>query len=264
VPTIASELHSSSGYIWIGGAYLLANAAAGPIWAKLSDIWGRKPILLSAVALFFASSIVCAQASSMKMLIIGRAFQGTAAGGLIQMVMITIYDLFSMRERSLYIGLTECMWAIAGGTGPILGGALTEKASWRWCWYINLPITGLTFILLFLFLDVHNPKTDMAAGFKAIDWAGSASILGLTLMLLLGLEFGGATFPWKSPQVICLIVFGTLMTGVFIFSEKKLAKYPLMPLTIFESWSNVACMGLCFFHGIVRTSPQNTSCLVIH
>jgi len=97
VPTIASDLHSSSGYVWIGGAYLLANAAAGPIWAKLSDIWGRKPVLLSAVALFFVSSIVCAQAVSMRMLIIGRAFQGAAGGGLIQLVVITISDLFSMR-----------------------------------------------------------------------------------------------------------------------------------------------------------------------
>jgi MFS family permease len=97
VPTIAAELNSSSGYVWIGGAYLLANAAAGPIWAKLSDIWGRKPILLAAVALFFGSSTLCAQAKDMKMLIIGRAFQGTAGGGLIQLVMITICDLFSMR-----------------------------------------------------------------------------------------------------------------------------------------------------------------------
>ena len=97
IPTIASDLHSASGYSWIGGAYLLANAAAAPIWAKLSDIWGRKPILLAAVALFFASSILCALSATMKMLIIGRAFQGTAGGGLIQLVNITISDMFSMR-----------------------------------------------------------------------------------------------------------------------------------------------------------------------
>ena len=97
VPTIAFELHSASGYVWIGGAYLLANAAAGPIWAKLSDIWGRKPILLIAVSGFFFSSMICALAVDMKMLIIGRALQGTAAGGLMQLVIITISDIFSMR-----------------------------------------------------------------------------------------------------------------------------------------------------------------------
>lgn len=97
VPTIASELHSSSGYVWVMTAYLLAAAAGGPVWAKLSDIWGRKVIILLAVAWFFLSSIVCAAAISMDMLIAGRALQGTAAGGLLQLAFITISDLFSVR-----------------------------------------------------------------------------------------------------------------------------------------------------------------------
>lgn len=97
IPTISSELHSGSGYTWIGGAYLLANAASAPIWAKLSDIWGRKPMLLAAVALFFFSSLVCALSISMTMLIIGRSFQGVAGGGIFQLVVIVISDLFSMR-----------------------------------------------------------------------------------------------------------------------------------------------------------------------
>jgi MFS family permease len=97
IPTIASHFHSASGYIWVGSAYLLANAAAAPIWAKLSDIWGRKPILLAAVAVFFLGSILCAAASSMGMLITGRAVQGSAGGGLIILVNICIGDLFSMR-----------------------------------------------------------------------------------------------------------------------------------------------------------------------
>lgn len=97
VPTITSELHSASGYVWIGGAYMLANAAGGPIWAKISDIWGRKPVLLTAVAMFFGSSIICAEARNMKMLIIGRSLQGTAGGGMVQLVMITISDIFSIR-----------------------------------------------------------------------------------------------------------------------------------------------------------------------
>jgi len=98
VPTIASELKSSRGYVWIGSAYLLATAAGGPIWSNLSDIFGRKPILLAAVFMFFASSIICALATSMPMLIVGRGFQGIAGGGLIQLVNITISDLFSLRS----------------------------------------------------------------------------------------------------------------------------------------------------------------------
>ena len=250
VPTITNDLDSPSGYAWIGGAYLIANAAGAPIWAKLSDIWGRKPILLGAVALFIASSIICALAVDMKMLIAGRAVQGVAGGGLIMMVNIVISDIFSMRRRSLFLGLCEAIWAIAGAIGPILGGVLTDLATWRWCWWINLPCCGIAFALLLFFLDVHNPRTPLVAGVKAIDWAGSLSILALTLMLLLGLDFGGDTFPWNSPKVICLIVFGALCSLLFIWAEKRWAKYPLIPMGLFGESSNIASLLVAGFHGI--------------
>ncbi|KAJ6070106.1 hypothetical protein N7499_011993 [Penicillium canescens] len=251
IPTIAAHFHSAAGYTWIGGAYLLANAAGACIWAKLSDIWGRKPILLLAVGWFFISSIICATAVNMEMLIAGRALQGVAGGGLLQLVTIIISDLFSVRHRSLYLGLMEVMWAFAGGIGPILGGAFSQYTGWRWTFWINLPVSGITFVLLFFFLDVHNPKTKIMDGIRAIDWFGSLSVLGLTLMLLLGLDFGGETFAWKSPQVICLIIFGSLCSLLFVYSEKKLAKYPLMPLDIFARLSNVATLAVAFAHGFV-------------
>ncbi|KAL6239341.1 hypothetical protein BDW75DRAFT_198752 [Aspergillus navahoensis] len=248
-PTISADLRSGGGYVWIGGAYLLANAASGNIWANLSDIWGRKPILLSAVALFFVSSIICATAVDMAMLIVGRSLQGVAGGGLIQLILITISDLFSVRLRSLFMGLMECTWTVAGALGPVLGGVFTESVSWRWIFWINLPVCGTAFVLLILFLDVHNPRTSMLDGIKAVDWFGSLSILAISVMVLLGLDFGGDTFPWDSPKVICLIVFGSLMSIAFIYSEKCLAKYPLMPLHIFKSRSNIACFLVDFTHG---------------
>jgi MFS family permease len=189
--------------------------------------------------------------TSMNMLLAGRALQGTAGGGLINLVNIVVSDMFSMRSRSLYLGLLEVMWAIAGGVGPIIGGVFTQLVTWRWCFWINLPVTGTTFVLLLLFLDVHNPRTKVLDGFKAIDWFGSLSILGLCLMLLLGLNFGGTTFPWNSPKVICLIVFGSLMSVFFIYSEKRLARYPLMPLSLFNHTSNIATLVVCFIHGFV-------------
>ena len=250
VPTITSELHSPSGYAWIGGAYLIATAAGSPIWGKLSDIWGRKIMLLAAVALFIGSSVLCALAVNMTMLIAGRALQGVAGGGLIMLVNIVISDVFSMRQRSLFLGLCEAIWAIAGAIGPVLGGLLTDYASWRWCWWINLPCCGVAFVILLLFLDVHNPKTPLKDGMRAIDWAGSLSILALTIMLLLGLDFGGNTFAWSSPKVICLIVFGALCSIFFIYSEKRLAKFPLIPFALFTQRSNVATLLVAFFHGI--------------
>ncbi|KAK3673531.1 hypothetical protein LTR78_006435 [Recurvomyces mirabilis] len=250
IPTISSQLHSASGYVWIGGAYLLANAAAGPIWAKCSDIWGRKPAILGAVALFAGASIMAALSVNMNMLIAARALQGTAGGGLLQLVFITISDLFSMRERVLYLGLTEVLWAIAGGAGPLIGGAFTQLVSWRWCFWVNLPFCAITFALLFFFLDVHNPRTRLVDGLSAIDWFGTLSLLAVIVMILLGLDFGGAVFPWNSATVICLIVFGAVMIGAFLLSEKKLANYPLMPLGMFNNCSNVAAFVIGVTQGM--------------
>ena len=155
------------------------------------------------------------------------------------------------RSRALFIGLMEVMWAIAGGIGPVLGGIFAQYVSWRWIFWINLPISGATFLLLLLFLDVHNPRTNFYEGFKAIDWAGILSILGLTVMLLLGLNFGGVTYPWNSAEVICLIIFGSLLFIAFVFSEAKLAKYPLVPLKLLTSKHNVACLLVTFAHEFV-------------
>ena len=187
----------------------------------------------------------------MQMLIAARALQGTAGGALMQLVTITISDLFSMRSRALYFGLLGVMWALAGSAGPPIGGAFTQLVSWRWCFWVNLPICGISFVLLLLFLDVHNPRTKLSEGVMAVDWFGTLSILAVTLLLLLGLDFGGAIFPWNSPKVICLIVFGTLMIGFFLFSEKRLAKYPLLPLSIFKNSSNNAAFLVAFAHSMV-------------
>lgn len=253
IPTIASQLHSASGYFWIGGAYYLATAASGPIWAKCSDIWGRKLALLGSVLIFGTASILAAVSSSMRMLIASRALQGTAGGGIIQLVMITISDLYSVRERTFYYMLLEVIWALAGGAGPLLGGAFTQLVSWRWNFWINLPVCATTFVMLLVYLDVHNPRTGLVDGLKTVDWLGTASILGVVLMLLLGLDFGGATFPWNSPTVICLLVFGGVMIGVFLYSEKRVASDPLMPLGLFNNWSTNAAMIVCFMHGMVYT-----------
>lgn len=237
--------------MWIGGAYLLANAATGPLWAKCSDIWGRKLVFLTAVALFAAASILAALSTKMPMLIAGRALQGVSGGGLAQLSTIIISDLFSVRDRSLYMGFNGFVWAVAGSAGPLIGGAFTQSVTWRWCFWINVPLCGITFGLSLLFLDVNNPRTKLSNGLRAVDWFGTLSILAITTLVLVGLDFGGAIFPWSSPKVICLIVFGTLMIGFFLFNEQHLAKYPLMPLAVFKSRSNNAVFLVVFAHGVV-------------
>ncbi|KAJ0417234.1 MFS general substrate transporter [Aspergillus carlsbadensis] len=256
IPTISAALHSASGYTWIGSAYLLAIAAAGPIWARISDIFGRKPALLASVTGFAAASILAALSTSMRMLIAARALQGASGGGLIQMVYITISDLFSVRRRALWFGLLGLMWAVAGSTGPLIGGGLTERVSWRWCFWINLPVCGAALVPLLTCLDVHNPRTKLRDGVVAIDWLGTLAIVGLTLLLLLGMEFGGTVFPWSSPKVICLIVFGVVMIGVFIVTEKKVARYPLIPMGLFQTGATNAAFILAFAHSMVSFGTE--------
>ncbi|KAF2421008.1 hypothetical protein EJ08DRAFT_641776 [Tothia fuscella] len=250
LPTISEHFHSASGYTWIGSAYLLAAAASTPIWGKISDIFGRKPLLLVANGVFFVGSLLAAVSVSISMLIASRAIQGVGGGGLLTLVNISIGDMFSMRSRGAYYGIIGGVWALASATGPLLGGVFTEKVSWRWCFYINLPLDGVAFIIILFFLNnLDHPKTPIMAGLKAIDWLGSVTIVGGTLMLLLGLEFGGVSYPWASAIVVCLIIFGIVTMGLFFVNEWRLATYPVIPLHIFRYRSNMACLGVCFCHG---------------
>ncbi|KAH7001508.1 major facilitator superfamily-domain-containing protein [Ilyonectria destructans] len=254
IPTIANEFKSSVGYIWIGSAYLLGNAAFVPTWGKVSDIFGRKPVILAAAVIFWIGSLLCALSKSMGMLIAARAIQGLGGGGLIVLPNIAISDLFSMRNRGMYFGILGMVWALASAVGPVLGGVFTTKATWRWCFYINLPISAIAFVILIFVLKLHNPKTPVKEGLLAIDWFGSLLIIGGTVMWLLGLEFGGVTFPWKSATTICLIVFGVLIVGLFLIYESKFAKYPIIPIRLFHNRNSVAAFGLSFAHAFTFMS----------
>lgn len=252
LPTIAQVYKaSSSGYTWIGSSYLLANAAGTPIWGKLSDIWGRKPVLIGANVVFMIGSLVAALAQSIGMLIGGRVIQGLGGGGLITLVSICISDLFSMRDRPKYYAFVGLTWSVASGVGPIIGGVFTQKVSWRWCFWINLPLDGLSLILLIFFLKLDTPKTPFMDGIKAIDWFGGIAIVGGVIMFLYGFESAGVTHPWSSAFVLCLIIFGAILVGVFFLIEWKVAKYPIMPPRLFADRSNIAAFAVCFLFGFV-------------
>ncbi|PGH36278.1 hypothetical protein GX50_00963 [[Emmonsia] crescens] len=256
IPTITHDLHSAAGYTWIGGAYFLASASCGTIWVKCSDIWGRKPLILVAVFVFAVASLIAALSIDMPMLIAARALQGVGSGGLMQLVAVAIADMFSLRDRSFYFGIMGAVWAIAGGAGPLIGGAFAEYVTWRWCFWINLPVCGLAELLLFLFLDLHNPRTPLRKGLAVVDWWGSFSILAVVIMILLGLNLGGATFSWSSSTVICLLVFGSASIALFLYSELRLARYPLMPLSAFRRVSNTAVIIVAFGHSMVATGTE--------
>ncbi|RFU75555.1 multidrug resistance fnx1 [Trichoderma arundinaceum] len=254
IPTISNHFNSSTGYIWIGSAYLLGNAAFVPTWGKISDIFGRKPTLIATVTIFWIGSLLCAVSTSMGMLIAARAIQGVGGGGTIVLPNICISDLFSMRKRGMYFGILGMVWALASAIGPILGGVFTSKVSWRWCFYINLPLGGLGLLILIFVLKLHNPRTPVKQGLAAIDWVGNILIIGGTLMFLFGLEFGGVQFPWKSATVICLIVFGFVAIAIFGIYENRVAKYPVMPTRLFRDRTSIAAYGLSIMHAMTFMS----------
>ena len=255
LPTIASSFDASSAdYSWIGSSYLLGQAASTPTWAKVSDIFGRKPVLLAANVVFFVGSLICSLAMNVDMLLAGRAIQGIGGGGLTVMTQVCIGSLFSMRARAMFYGILSLMWAFACAIGPILGGIFTQAVSWRWCFYINLPCDGLAFIIIVLFIKIETPKTPLGKGLQAIDWAGSLAIIGGTTMLLLGLNLGNVSFPWNSATVICTIAFGCILLVAFLAIEAWVPKYPIMPFHILKSISNIVCLLTCFLQSMVFIS----------
>jgi Na+/melibiose symporter-like transporter len=144
--SISVALHSATGYQWIASSYVLGNTASTPSWGKISDIFGRKPILLLAIVIFFVGSLICALAENIAMLLAGRGIQGIGGSGFLTLVNIAISDLFSLRDRSVYYGLSSVVWAFAGGVGPILGGVFAQQLSWvHLIWSIpkNSGVIGL-------------------------------------------------------------------------------------------------------------------------
>ncbi|KAF2661090.1 MFS drug transporter [Lophiostoma macrostomum CBS 122681] len=255
LPTITLALHGrSSDYSWLGSSYLLGAAAATPIWGGLSDIFGRKPILLITNIVFFVGSLICGLSVSMGMLIAGRAIQGIGGGGLTVMSQICIGHLFSMRRRALFFGIMNLVWAFACAIGPVLGGLFTSRASWRWCFFINLPCDGVAFIAIVLFVRIESPKTSFGKGLQAIDWMGSIAVVGGTVMLLLGLNFGRVSLPWNSTTVIALVTLGTLLLALFLVIEAWIPRRPIIPVRMVHSVSNIACLGTCFFQSLVFIS----------
>ncbi|KAF2267203.1 MFS general substrate transporter [Lojkania enalia] len=257
LPTISLSFHiPDSLYAWTGSAYLLSNAASVPFWGKLSDIFGRKPIILIANSIFLAGSIVCAVSISAPMLVAGRAVQGLGGGGVVVLVHVCVADLFSLRDRSFYLGIVGAVWAVASALGPVLGGIFAQKLTWRWCFYVNLPITSISTIILYFTLHLASPRTPLLRGLLSIDWPGTLTILAATLLLLIGLQFGGES-TFAKPLVLAFIIAGGLLYALFPLTqwlEERKGGSPIMPLRIFSDISNLSALGVCACDALVFNS----------
>ncbi|KAE8154713.1 major facilitator superfamily domain-containing protein [Aspergillus avenaceus] len=256
LPSIAGDLGSADGYAWVSYAYLLAETHLLPLWSNLSVIWGRRNAILLANTLFFAGSLVCALAINMSMLVTGRYIQGAGAAGLVPLVNIILSELFTIKKRAKHMAITNTSWAVAAAIGPLLGGALAEHVTWRWCFYLNLPLNGIIFILLLISLQTDQQNTSLPSSIKAIDWTIVSPIIDGTHMLLLGLQFGATGYPWDSIVVICWIILGISMMTLSIITEWYVPSHrPGLSIELFKHRSPLTAFICSWIHGVISIAP---------
>ncbi|KAG0263055.1 hypothetical protein BG011_009348 [Mortierella polycephala] len=220
-----------------------------PLYGKLSDIFGRKNTILSAIFFFLVGSLVCGAAPNITVLIIGRGIAGLGAGGMISLTMIIISDVVSLRDRGKYQGIIGSMFGISAVIGPLLGGVLAEKSSWRWAFYINLPIGVVSTIAIFFILRLPKVKGTHREKLKRIDFLGSLTIVIGIICVLLSTNWGGSEYKWGSVQVVVPYCVGAVFLAAFLYIEAKIAVEPIMPFRLFRNQSVCATYATSFFIG---------------
>lgn len=238
LPTIIAELNGVDRYTWVITAYLLTSTTVIPMVSKLSDQFGRKWFLIIAVIIFLIGSALSGASQSMNQLIGFRALQGVGGGMLASLVFTLVGDIFTPAERARWQGLFSGVFGLASVVGPSLGGWITDNTTWRWVFYVNIPLGIISLALLFFFLPANiSIRTATAGGRNAlsrIDWIGAITSAAATVLLLLGLTWGGSTYPWGSWQVISALVASGILFVLFIVAETRVSD-PILPLDLFKN-----------------------------
>ena len=229
LPTIVGDLGGLSHLSWVVTSYLLASTVSTPIYGKLGDMYGRKPVFLAAIVIFLAGSMLAGLSQSMDQLIAFRFLQGAGAGGLMVTAQAIIGDIVPPRERGRYIGLIGGVFAVASVAGPLLGGFFVDQISWRWVFYVNMPV-GLIAILIVIFkLQLRTPHNR-----HRIDYLGATLLSGGVGALILLTSWGGVEYGWGSATIVGLGVLGAVLLAAFLWQERR-AQEPIVPLTLFRS-----------------------------
>ncbi|KAI9300737.1 major facilitator superfamily domain-containing protein [Cunninghamella echinulata] len=250
LPKIGTEFNAASITVWVSTAYVLTFDSFQPIFSKLSDIFGRKWTLVASVGIFLVGSLLCGVAKTMIMLIISRAIAGIGAAGVFAGVFTIVSELIPLEKRGSYQGIINAVFAFASCVGPLIGGLLTDNATWRWAFFINLPIGGIAVLFIIFFFHETIPKASFMSKLKRIDYLGTILILISAILFLLALNMGGTMYPWKSAPVIAPLVLSLVFIIIFAVVECKYAVEPIFPPYIFKNQSCVAILLTNFFSGI--------------
>jgi EmrB/QacA subfamily drug resistance transporter len=251
MPTIIGKLGGMEHYSWVVTAYLLASTASTPLYGKLSDLYGRRPLQIFAISTFLVGSLLAGMSQNMTQLIVTRGIQGIGAGGLMTLAFTIISDVVPPRERGRYQGLFGAVFGLSSVVGPLLGGYFAER-DWRWIFYINVPLGVAALAICWVVLAaVPTHKRD-----HKIDWAGAALLVTAVSSLLLALSWGGTEYAWGSGTIIGLFVAAAVLTVAFVLVEMR-AMEPVVPLSFFKipsfslATAGTAVLGFAMFGSII-------------
>ncbi len=229
MPTIVGDLHGIDQYAWVFSAFLLAEIATIPLWGRLADMFGRKRIFLIGMVVFLIGSALCGLSQTMTQLVLFRALQGLGAGCILPVAQTISADLYTMEQRARISAVYSGVFALSAVIGPFIGGFLTDQLSWRWCFYVNLPI-GIAAVTLVAVVMVEPLERRNRHRF---DWLGLLTLLVWTIALVFALESGGRDYAWSSPEIVGTLAVAAIFFVAFVVVERRAAE-PLIPLSLFK------------------------------
>jgi EmrB/QacA subfamily drug resistance transporter len=244
LPTIVGDLGGLEHLSWVVTAYLLASTITGPLYGKFGDLYGRKPTLQVAIVIFLVGSMLCGIAQNMPELISFRAVQGLGAGGLITTTIAVVGDIIPPRDRGRYQGIFGAVFGVSTIVGPLLGGFFVDNLSWRWIFYVNLPVAAVAMVVIGAVFHTRAERVE-----HAVDYAGAALLAGGLSAVVLFTSLGGTTFAWSSSESVLLAVLGVVLLAVFLVAERR-ASEPILPLELFRNRIFSVCAGIGFIIGL--------------
>ncbi|KAI6083931.1 putative transporter [Hypoxylon rubiginosum] len=252
LPRITDSIGGQAHYVWIANSFVVASTVVQPLYAQLSNIFGRRNPMLIALVLFSLGSGIAAGSRNVAMLIAGRVVQGLGSAGLFVLADLIVCDLVPLRDRAKFMGIVISTGTIGTTLGPIVGGALAQ-ASWRWCFYINLPLAIPVFVVMAVFLRLkYQREPTWKSALRRVDFVGALIFIPSMTSLLLGLVMGGTVYPWGSWRIILPIVLGVVGTAVFLVHQgSPICKEPSVPPRLFRNRTSATAFFLCFTSSVL-------------